>query len=97
MQIPINIEVLKSVHPMTEDEARQIIDQTEKVRINEGTLIGVKKSENQRIIVEAPTNLGDGLLIVDLINKYGGITTLAYDLKAKKFLQQEEEEEEEEE
>ena len=94
MQIPINIEVLKSVLAKTEDEARQIIDQTKRVRINEGTLVDAKKPENQRIIVEAPANLGDGLLIIDLINEHGAITTLAYDLKAKKFRQQEEEEEE---
>lgn len=94
MQIPINIEVLKSVLAKTEDEARQIIDQTKRVRINEGTLVDAKKPENQRIIVEAPANPGDGLLIIDLINEHGAITTLVYDLKAKKFRQQEEEEEE---
>ena len=93
MQITINIEVLKSVQAMTEDEARHTIEQTERVRINEGPLTGVKKPENQKITVEAPTNLGDGPLIIDLIDKHGGITTLAYDLKEKKFLQQEGDEE----
>ena len=39
--------------------------------------------ENQKITVEAPTNLGDGqLVVIDLINKDGGkIITLAYDVK----------------
>jgi hypothetical protein len=86
--ITIDIEVLKSVHAMTEDEAQQIIRKTERVRINEDKLIHVKEPKNQGIVV--PTNLGDGLLVIDLINEHGGTTTLAYDLKEKKFRHEEE-------
>jgi hypothetical protein len=84
MQIEINTEVLKTVLSMKDDEARQKIDQTKRVRINGDTLIDVEP-KNQTITVEAPT--GDGLVIIDLINKDGATTTLAYDLKAKKFRQ----------
>lgn len=86
--ITIDIEVLKSVHPMTEHEARQIIGKTKRVRINEDTLIDVKEPKKQGIVV--PTNLGDGLLVIDLINEHGGATTLAYDLKEKQFRHHEE-------
>jgi hypothetical protein len=94
MQIQIDIEVLKSIHAVTEERARQIINQTERVRINENTLLELaspkdgfewERMANQSITVEAPPNLGDGLLVIDLINEYGGVTTLVYDLKAKKF------------
>jgi hypothetical protein len=96
MRIQIDIEVLKSVHAVTEEEARQIINQTKRVRINQDTLIEPaspkdgfkwKRMDNQSITVEAPPNLGDGLLVIDLINEHGGATTLVYDLKAKKFRQ----------
>jgi hypothetical protein len=83
MQIPIDVEDLKSVLSIDDKAARQIIDQTNGVRI-ENTLIEWKR-ENQRITVKVPTNLGDGLLFIDLINEQGGTTTLAYDQKAKKF------------
>jgi hypothetical protein len=90
MQIPIDIDVLKSVLSIEDDKAAgQIIDQTKRVRINENTLVDVKR-ENQRIIVEAPTNPGDDLLVIDLINEHGGTATIGYDQKAKKFRQQEE-------
>jgi hypothetical protein len=94
MQIQIDIKVLKSIHAVTEEEARQIINQTKRVRINQETLIEPaspkdgfewKRMDDQSITVEAPPNLGDGLLVIDLINEYGGVTTLVYDLKAKKF------------
>ena len=39
MQIEINTAVLKSVHAMTEDKAQPIIEQTNRVRINEDTPI----------------------------------------------------------
>jgi hypothetical protein len=89
MKIEINTEVLKTVLSMKDDQARQKIDQTKRVRINGDTLIDVEP-KNQTITLEAPTNLGDGLVIIDLINKEGATTTLAYDLKAKKFRQQKE-------
>jgi hypothetical protein len=84
VQIPIDVEDLKSVLSIDDEAARQIIDQTKEVRINETTPIEWKR-ENQRITVTVPTNLGDGLLIIDLIDEHGGTTTLAYDQKAKKF------------
>jgi hypothetical protein len=92
VQIPIDIEVLKSVLSIDDKAAEQLIGGTNRVRINEDKLIEVKP-ENQRITVEAQTNPGDDLLIIDLINKEGATTTLAYDLKAKEFRQEEEEEE----
>ena len=102
MQIPIDIEVLKSVLSIDDKAAGQMIDKTTRVRINENTLLELNRQKDgytlermdQRITVEAPNNLGDGLLVIDLINEHGGIiTTLAYDLKAKKFRREEEEEE----
>ena len=78
---------------MSEDKARQIIDQTTKVMINWKTLIDVKP-ENKRITVEVPTDHGEDPLIIVLMNKEGKtVTALAYDQKAKKFPQQEEDEE----
>jgi hypothetical protein len=83
--IEIDIEVLKSVRAMTEKDAQQIIEQTKRVKINVVDEITLKDvtPKNQRITVPAPTNLGEGLLvIIDLINKDGGkIITLAYDVK----------------
>ena len=70
MQIQIDIEVLKSVRSMTEDKARQIIDQTKKVRNDSKTPIDVTPV-NQRITVEAPTDLGDGPLVIDLLTNAG--------------------------
>jgi hypothetical protein len=83
--IEIDIEALKSVRAMTEKDAQQIIEQTKRVKINVVNEITLKDvtPENQRITVPAPTNLGEGLLVViDLINEHGGkIITLAYDVK----------------
>jgi hypothetical protein len=92
MQVRINIEVLKSVHAMTEDVARQKIKKTETVRIDERTSIKPKKPDEETIIVEASTNLNDGLMVIDLIDKDGGATTLAYDLEDKRFRQQDDDE-----
>jgi hypothetical protein len=96
MQIPIDIDVLKSVLSIKDDKAAgKIIDETKRVRINENTLI-VVEPKNQKMTV--PTDLSDGLLVIDLINEHGGTTTtLAYDLKAGKFLKQEDEDEDEDE
>lgn len=88
MQIPINTEVLKSVHAKTEDEARLIIDQTNRVRINDNTLIEPKRQKDG-FTVRAPPNLDDGLLFIDLIDVHGApVAALAYDLKAEEFLRQ---------
>jgi hypothetical protein len=93
MQIEIDIGVLKSVSSMKEDKARQIIDQTTKVMINWRTPIDVRPV-NQRITVEAPTNLGNGPLGIVLLNNDGAIVAeLGYDQERKKFPPQEEEEE----
>jgi hypothetical protein len=94
MQIPIDVEGLKSVLSIDDKAAQQIIEQTDRLRINENTLVEPKCQKDgftwecmdQRITVEAPTNLGDGLLVIELIDKPGGtIKTLVYDLKAGKF------------
>ncbi|MCK1447893.1 hypothetical protein IVB34_35860 [Bradyrhizobium sp. 2] len=91
--ITIDIEVLESVHAMTEDKARETIGQTRSVRINEDTPKNQKitvtvEPENQRITMEAPTDIGDGLLFIDLIDERGApMATLAYDLKAGEFRQ----------
>jgi len=97
MQIPIDVKVLKSALSIDDKAAQQIIDKTRGVRIDEDTPIVPKKPDNHTITVEAPTNLGDGLLVIDLIDEHGGTITIAYDLKEKKFRQQEDEDEEEEE
>ena len=88
MQIPIDIE----------DEAR-IIDQTDRLRFNRNTLVEPKcqkdgftweriDDQRIRITMEASTNLGDGLLFIELIDKLGRtIKLLVYDLKAGKFRQ----------
>lgn len=103
MQILIDLEVLKSVLSVDDKGAGQMIDQTDRVRINENALIELNGQKDgytfermdQRITLEAPDNLDDGLLVIDLINKHGGIiTTLAYDRKTKKIRQEQEEEEE---
>ena len=86
MQIPIDIQVLKSVLRIDDETARKLIDSTKRVRINENTLIEVE-SEHQRITVKAPDDLGYGLLVIDLVNEHGRTTTLAYDQKTKKFRQ----------
>jgi hypothetical protein len=82
--IEIDIEALKSV-AMTEKDAQQTIEQTKRVRINVVDEITLKDvtPKNQRITVPAPTNLGEGLLVViDLFNKHGRkIITLAYDVR----------------
>ena len=97
--ITIDVQILKSVHAMTEDKARQIIEETKKVRINGDTLIEsdsqkdgftCERMDDQRITLDAPTNLGDGLVVIDLISERGGDTTLVYDLKSKKIRQREE-------
>ena len=71
---------------MTEKDAQQIIEQTKRVKINVVDKITLKDVtlKNQKITVQAPTDLGEGLLVViDLINKdWGKIITLAYDVKA---------------
>jgi hypothetical protein len=84
MQIPIEVEDLKSVLSIDDEAARQIIDQTKGVRINDYTPIEWER-KNQTITVKVPTNLGDGLLIIGLINEHGETTTLAYDQKTKEF------------
>ena len=103
MQILIDPEVLKSVLSVNDKGAGEMIDQTDRVRINEDVLIKLKGENeeytferiDQRITLEARDNLDDGLLVIDLIDKDGGIiTTLAYDLKTKKFREEQEEEEE---
>jgi hypothetical protein len=71
---------------MTEKDALQIIVQTKRVKINVVDEITLKDVtlKNQKITVQAPTDLGEGLLVViDLINeRWGKIITLAYDVKA---------------
>ena len=62
MQIPIDIEDLKSVGSMTEDDAQQIIDETTKV-LNQGEDNHVKP-ENQRISLEVPTDLDGGPWVI---------------------------------
>jgi hypothetical protein len=103
MQILIDSEVLKSVLSADDKGAGEMIGQTDRVRINEDALIELNgKNEkytfeciDKRITLEARDNRDDGLLVIDMINKHGGIiTTLAYDLKTKKFRQEQEEEEE---
>jgi hypothetical protein len=103
MQILIDPEVLRSVLSVDDKSAKVMIGQTDRVRINEDVLIEPNRQNekytferiDQRITLEAPDDLNDGLLVIDLINKDGGIiTTLAYDLKTKKFRQEQEEEEE---
>lgn len=86
MQISIDIEDLKSVLSIDDKAARRIIEKTNRVRINDNTLIEPKRQKDGfRITVEAPTN---GLLFIDLIDEHGApIATLAYDLKAGKFRQ----------
>ena len=49
---------------------RQIIEQTTKVRINWRKPIDVKP-KNDRITVEVPTDLGDGPLVIALMNEDG--------------------------
>jgi hypothetical protein len=94
--VEINIEVLRSVRSMSEDKARQIIDQTTKVILNFKTLIDVKQV-NKRIAVEVPTHLGEDPLIIVLMNKeMKTVAALGYDQKEKKFPQQEEDDEHEE-
>jgi hypothetical protein len=84
MPIAINTAVLKSVHAMTEDKAQPIIEQTNRVRINEDTPIEPERQKDG-FTVEAP-NLDDGLLFINLIDVHGAsIAALAYDLKAGKF------------
>jgi hypothetical protein len=91
--VEINIEVLRSVRSMSEDKARQMIDQTTKVILNWKTLIDVKPV-NKRITVEVPTHHGEDPLIIVLMNKeMKTVTALGYDQKEKKFPQQEEDEE----
>lgn len=84
--IEIGTEVLRSVRAMTEKDALQIIVQTKRVKINVVDEITLKDVtlKNQKITVQAPTDLGEGLLVViDLINeRWGKIITLAYDVKA---------------
>ena len=83
--IEIDAEVLKSVRAMTEEDAQKIIGQTKRVKINVVDEITLKDVtlKNQKITVPAPTNLGEGqLVVIDLINKdWGKIITLAYDVK----------------
>ena len=89
--VEINIEVLRSVRRMSEDEARQIIDPTTSAFLNWKALIKVKPA-NKRITVEVPPDLGEDELIIVLINEeMETVAALKYDLKEKKFLQQEEE------
>jgi hypothetical protein len=91
MQIEIDIEVLKSVSSMKEDKARQIIDQTKKVMNDWRTPIDVTPV-NQRITMEAPTDLGDGPLVIVLMNKDAEtMAELGYDQERKKFPPREEE------
>jgi hypothetical protein len=70
---------------MTEKDALQIIEQTKRVTVNVVDEITLKEVtlKNQKITVPAPTDLGEGLLVViDLINeRWGKIITLAYDVK----------------
>jgi hypothetical protein len=103
MQIQIDIEALKSVLSVDDKGAGLMIDDTDKARINEYALIELNgkndgytfKRVDRRITMETPDELDDGLLVIDLINKHGGIiTTPAYDLKTKQFRQEQEEEEE---
>ncbi len=57
---------------MTEKDALQIIVQTKRVKINVVDEITLKDVtlKNQKITVQAPTDLGEGLLVViDLINE----------------------------
>ena len=87
MQIAINTAVLKSVHAMTEDKAQPIIEQTNRVRINEDTPIEPERQKDG-FTVEASPNVDDRLLFIDLIDVDGApIAALAYDLKAGKFRQ----------
>jgi len=79
--IEIGTEVLRSVRAMTEKDALQIIVQTKRVKINVVDEITLKDVtlKNQKITVPAPTNLGEGqLVVIDLINKDGRKFTLAY-------------------
>ena len=86
MQIPIDIEDLKSVLSIDDEAAWRKIEQTNKVRFNDNTLIEPTKRQKDGFTVKAPPNLGDGLLFIDLIDEHGApIDTLAYDLKAGKF------------
>ena len=85
MQIAINTAVLKSVHAMTEDKTQPIIEQTNRVRINEDTPIEPERQKDG-FTVEASPNVDDRLLFIDLIDVDGApIAALAYDLKAGKF------------
>ena len=87
MQIAINTAVLKAVHAMTEDKAQPIIEQTNRVRINEDTPIEPERQKDG-FTVEASPNVDDRLLFIDLIDVHGApIAALAYDLKAGKFRQ----------
>jgi len=103
VQILIDLEVLKSVLSVDDKGAGLKIDQTHRVRINENAPIELNGQNDgytferidQRITLKAPDDLDDGLLVIDLINKDGGIIdTLAYDLKTEKFRREQEEEEE---
>jgi len=103
MQILIDIEALQSVLSVDDKGAGLMIDDTDRVRINENVLIELNGQEDgytfkrmdQRITLETSDKLGDGLLVIDLINKHGGfISTLAYDLKTREFRKEQEEEEE---
>jgi hypothetical protein len=94
MQISIDIKVLTFVSSMKEEKARQVIAQTTKVMINgeliDGELIDVNPVE-ETITVEVPTDLGDGPLVIVLVNKEGEtVAPLLYDQEAGEFPPKEE-------
>jgi hypothetical protein len=89
MEIKIGSDVLSSVRSMKEDQALQIIDQTAKVRIEGNKPVDVKRVE-KGIVVDVPTNLDHGPLVIILMNREGKtLALLGYDQKAEEFLRQE--------
>ena len=57
MQIAIDTAVLKSVRAMTEDKAQQIIEQTNRVRINEDTPIEPERQKDGSRWKRRPTSM----------------------------------------